>query len=68
MHDSWVVFFDLEVVPRHDALKHIRLVSDFNNATRGPGKATILIVLNPVHLIWIVTVDDLLNHGFLWLD
>lgn len=56
------VFVNLEVITRDDALENVRGGSDLYDATGRPAKATLIVILDPVHLVWIVAIDYLLYH------
>lgn len=52
MHNSRVVFIDLEVVSRDDAFEDEGLGAHIYDFAGGPAESTLLVVLDPEHLLW----------------
>lgn len=64
VHDSRVVFIDLEVVTRDDALEDKRLGAHFDDAARRPAKTIFVVVLDPIHLFGgLIASQNLLYHA-----
>ena len=57
MHYSRVFFFNFVVVARNDTLKDKTGGACLDYAARRPAKAIFLVVLDPVHLVRVVTTS-----------
>ena len=51
MDNRWIVSVDLVVFTLYDALKDESFRAHFDHATRGPHKAILVVILDPVHLV-----------------
>ena len=57
MHYGRVFFVDFKVVARNDALKDKTGGACLDHAARRPAKAIFLVILDPVHLVRVVTTS-----------